>query len=344
MPENKKVTLKSMAAILGVTPATVSKALRDSNDISEEMRNRVKRLAAEVGYRPNIMARSLTGGKSRMFGVIVPDLRISFFSEVARGMYERADELDYVPILLVNDEKPEIERRNVEFFCALGVDGILLNPAPGTENYPVYRQLADEGRPVVCYDRYLDAFEFSSVTIDDSQAAYNLVSQLIKDGRKRILYLGPTEGLTVAVDRFNGYRRALKEGGIPFNRGQVVHTNLYIDDAYRTMTRVLRKEERPDAVLCVGGLSAYGAGRAMLDSGVAIPEEIALGEFGDNDIISRLGVPFFTINQNPYQIGVTAVDLLVRTIESGPDPITPQHVHIETKLIHRTVGTSAAAE
>jgi len=97
-------------------------------------------------------------------------------------------------------------------------------------------------------------------------------------------------------------------------------------------------------VLCVGGLSAYGAGRAMLDSGVAIPEEIALGEFGDNDIISRLGVPFFTINQNPYQIGVTAVDLLVRTIESGPDPITPQHVHIETKLIHRTVGTSAAAE
>lgn len=242
MPENKKVTLKSMAAILGVTPATVSKALRDSNDISEEMRNRVKRLAAEVGYRPNIMARSLTGGKSRMFGVIVPDLRISFFSEVARGMYERADELDYVPILLVNDEKPEIERRNVEFFCALGVDGILLNPAPGTENYPVYKQLADEGRPVVCYDRYLDAFEFSSVTIDDSQAAYNLVSQLIKDGRKRILYLGPTEGLTVAVDRFNGYRRALKEGGIPFNRGQVVHTNLYIDDAYRTMTRVLRRK------------------------------------------------------------------------------------------------------
>ncbi|MFZ5517322.1 MAG: LacI family DNA-binding transcriptional regulator [Candidatus Zhuqueibacterota bacterium] len=338
MNKRKKATLKSIADTIGVTPATVSKALRDSSDISGEMRRKVKNLAQKMGYRPNLMARTLINKHSNLLGVIIPDLRISFISETTRGIYEQARKRGYVAILMVNDEEPENERRNLEFLSDLRVDGILLNPVSGKMNYAMYQELIEEEIPVVCYDRKLDCFDFQSVTIDDREAAFKLTTRLIQEGRKKIAYLGPNDGFSVAVERFQGYAAALTANGLAFDPKYVAATGLDIHDSYVATKNLLSRGLKIDAMVCIGGLVAFGAGQAVLESRLSIPEDVILAEFGDNNIVARLGVPFYTINQNPYIMGQTAVDLLLESIERRGATSAPRHVIIETQLIHRNIG------
>ncbi|HPG39660.1 MAG TPA: LacI family DNA-binding transcriptional regulator [bacterium] len=338
MTANKKVTLKHIAKIMGMTPATISKALRNSNDISKETQAKVKELAEQLGYRPNLMARSLVSSKSYLLGVIVPNLRISFFSEVTRGIYEQARRRGYEAIIMVNDENFENERRNLEFLTSLAVEGILINAVPGTQNYEFMKSISDRGIPFVSYDRSLDDLNFHSVTIDDENSAYRVIENLVGKGRRNILFLGPTDTLSVARGRYRGYRKALENFGIEFEPQRVVACEIDEIDANNKMQKVLDSRIPVDAVMCVGGLVAYGAGRAILNAGLSIPNDIEITEFGDNDIVARLGVPFLTVYQFPYKIGGTAVDLVVDLIEKPELIQQPLHKVIRAKLIYHEIG------
>jgi DNA-binding LacI/PurR family transcriptional regulator len=334
---NKKVTLKRIADRLGMTPATISKALRDSSDISLKTKETVKRVADEMGYHPNIMARSLVRRQSYMLGVIVPDLRISFFSEAVRGIYERCRMRGYEAIIMANDDDIETEKRNLQFLSSLPVDGILINAAPGTENNGLLKSIHDQGIPFVAYDRLIDEFDTSSVTIDDEGMAFKVVEYFVQNGRHSIVFLGPIDQPSVARDRYKGYLRGLQEFGIRHVPEWTAASRIEIDDANRVMGDLLDSGLQPDAVLCVGGLIAYGGGRAILQRKLRIPDDILLAEFGDNDIVARLGVPFVTVNQSPYEMGNRAVDLLLdeMTHKSKPNPL--KHVIIDGKLIFRTL-------
>jgi len=336
MNRRRKVTLKTIAEHMNLSHTTVSKALRDGSDISKETCARVKKVAKELGYRPNLMARTLKNHCSHLLGVIVPDLRISFYSEAARGIYERARSQGYVAIIMVNDENPDTERSNLEFLADWRVDGLLINPAPGKQNYDLLTRLAEEGMPIICYDRRLDELNFSSVTIDDVKAASILTSQLIEDGCRDIVYLGPRTSISVVEDRFEGYKQALQAHDIPVADENIVHCELYRESSYKAMAATLQKGHPIDAVVCVGGLVAMGAGQAIMSSKRRIPDDIALAEFGDNNIVSRLGVPFYTINQNPHLMGSKAVDLLMDTIH---EEAKERHEIIDAKLLYRSINT-----
>ncbi|MDR3625811.1 MAG: LacI family DNA-binding transcriptional regulator [Ignavibacteriaceae bacterium] len=331
----KKVTLKDIAATLDVTTATVSKALRNSNDISFEMKEKTKKIAKELGYRPNILARSLIGNSSKILGVLIPDLRISFFSEAVRGMYEEANRKGYEIILMVHDEKREKEKEKLEFLSDIHVDGILLDAVGGKGNYSVFKKLTEEGIKFVCWDRKLDDLEYKSVTIDDKKASYHLTKKMISQGRENIVFLGPNTGIPVAMDRFEGYKTALKEHGISFNHSLVIQTFRNYHDSYKKMNSFLEKGIKIDGLVSVGGLITYGAGKAILDHNLSIPEDILLGEFGDNDIVNRLGVPFYTVNQNPYKIGRAAVDLLISQLESKCKEDHLLDIVIESEVLER---------
>jgi LacI family transcriptional regulator len=331
----KKITLKDVAAVLNVTAATVSKALRDSDDISPEMKVKVKNTATELGYRPNILARSLISNRSKILGVLIPDLRISFFSEAVRGMYEEASRKGYETILLVHDEKKEKEKEKIEFLSDIHVDGILLNATGGKGNYSLFRKLSEEGIKLVCWDRKLDGLGYKSVTIDDKKASYDLTTKIINQGRKRILFLGPNTGIPVAKDRFEGYKLALKEHGIKFRPNLVVQAFRNVADSYKKMQCFLDKKVKIDGVVSVGGLITYGAGKAILDYKYSIPDDIIIGEFGNNDIVSRLGVPFYTVDQNPYKIGKASVDLLIKLIESKEGEEHFHDITIESAVVER---------
>ena len=331
----KKLTLKDVAEVVSLTPATVSKALRDSSDISTETRERVKKACEELGYRPNLLARSLISNKSKILGVLVPDLRISFFSEAVRGMYEEASIKGYECLLLVHDEDETKERQKLEFLSDIGVDGILLNAVGSSNNYALYQSLENEGIEFVCWDRKLDDVDFLSVIIDDVKASYQLTKRIINNGRKNILFLGPNTGIPVASHRFQGYLKALEEANIEFNPDLVVQTFRDVNDSYNKMSAILKKDLDIDGIVSIGGLITYGAGKAVLDSGLSIPKDIMLGEFGDNNIISRLGVPFFTVFQNPYKIGKAATDLLINLIESRTDVKKLNDIIIDSEVIQR---------
>jgi LacI family transcriptional regulator len=151
----KKITIKDIAKEIGVDPSTVSKALRKQSDISVEMQKKIKKIADKLGYRPNLLAKSLINKRSNILGVIVPDLRISFFSEATRGIYEEATKNGYETILLVHDENVENEKRKLEFLSDINVDGILLNAVDETTNLDLYKKLHSEGIKIICWDRKL---------------------------------------------------------------------------------------------------------------------------------------------------------------------------------------------
>jgi len=334
----KKVTIKDIAKEIGVDPSTVSKALRKSSDISVEMQKKVKRISDKLGYRPNLLAKSLINKRSNILGVIVPDLRISFFSEAARGIYEEATKSGFESIILVHDENAENEKKKLEFLSDINVDGILLNAVDETTNLNFYKKLQAEGIKIVCWDRKLSDSKFNSVTISDKKASYELTNKFIKAGRRKIMFIGPNTGIPVAKHRYEGYLMALKENGIRFNKNCVLQTERTFESAHNTLYAALQNGADIDAIVCVGGLVAYGAGNAILESKLNIPKDIMLGEFGDNDTISRLGVPFYSVNQNPYQMGKESVDLLIKCINNDTSCMSSVNIEIEHKVIYRNTG------
>jgi DNA-binding LacI/PurR family transcriptional regulator len=331
--QKDKVTIKNIAQHLGLTPATISKALRDSSDISEKTKIRVRRLAEEMGYQPNLMARSLVSRKSNILGVIVPNLTISFFSEVVRGIYEHARLCGYETIILVNNEKYENESRNLDFLHALHVDGVLINAVPGGNNNQRLKNMIKHGIQIVAYDRGVDGMNLSAVAIDDEKAAYQVVRTFVSRHRHRIMFFGPTTTPSVARGRYRGYRNALDDLGIPYDPALVVPCEIDDNLAYFNMKTVLKEGVRPDAVMCTGGLVAYGGGKAILESGLNIPDDVLLAEFGDNSLIHRLGVPFITVNQSPYEMGCRSVDLIVDQIGHPAQGQQARRVIIETRLL-----------
>lgn len=333
-----KPTLKNIADMLSVAPSTVSKALRDSTDVSYEMKMKVLKLAKELNYRPNRLAQSLISKESKILGVLIPDLRIPFFSEAARGMYEEAASKGYEAIIMVHDEKIENEKKKLEFMSDIHVDGILLNAA-SNQNIDIYKSMEDEGIKCVCWDRRVEGLDCSSIAIDDIKASYELTSQIIKEGRRKILYFGKNQEISVVEDRYKGYVKALEESEIEIDDNLVVYTKRNYDDAYSKMKYLIESNNEFDAVICIGGLVAYGAGSAIKDANLSVPEDIILGEFGDNEILSRLGIPFYTVCQNPYTMGKTAVDLLIKELENR-DKNKAEHIIIESRVLYRNFQNS----
>jgi DNA-binding LacI/PurR family transcriptional regulator len=335
---NKKTTLKDIAALLDVTTATVSKALKDSPDISRKMKEKVRHLAQQVGYRPNILARSLVQGHHLFIGVIIPDLKISFFSELTRGIYEQARMKGYLPIILVNDEDKQTERENIEFLSSFPLKGLLIDPAPGTDNIPLLENFKNQGISVVTIDRILEKTSFDAVVIDDKKAAFKTINHLIKQGRRKILYVGPNTGFSVAKARYRGYLDALAENGISYDASWYLPCEVNAGQAEEVVNQAIINKVKMDAILCVGGLIAFGAGRALLTQNYRIPEDVMLAEFGDNDIVSRLGIPFITVNQSPYRMGKHAIDILLDNENKKKLNKKQKRYIIKSKLIYRQTG------
>ncbi len=287
--KKEKVTLKFLAKELELDISTISKALNNKPDIAKSTCERVQKFALEVGYRPNLLAKGLISKRTHMLGVIIPDLRLSFYSQVLEGIQQCAEENGYMPILLLNDDNERIERKNLEFFASLPVDGILIDAAPGKQNVSLMNNIAHQGIPLIFYDRYIPEVKASRVTIDDLSASHDLTLSLIKSGKRRIAYMGPTEGMSVASDRFRGYTNALAAAGIGYDEQLVMRCRIDETDSKLHIRNLLDKGIIPDGVVCMGGLVALGAGETLLNAGYRIPGDVMLAEFGDNDIVAKLG-------------------------------------------------------
>ncbi len=333
--KKKIITQKNIAEALGVTPVTVSKALRDSSDISPEMKERVRKMAKELAYHPNLLAKSLSSRRTHMIGAIVPEIMTSFFSAVIEGFYDEGRKHGYEIILMISHEKADNEASNVSYLASLSVEGLVLSVTSETKSSDFLSPFLNRDLPIVFYDRPLKCPKTCTVTIDDTDSAKRVVERLIEKGYRKIAFLGPTELPTIIKDRFLGYQAALKKHGLSLDKNRVISCDFSKEQAYQAMTEVLENNVEMDALFCANDFVAMSAYRAITQAGLSVPDDIGLAGFGNMSETFFLPAPFITISQPAYEMGRKAVEVLIENLESKNENRKASHIQLDTELIER---------
>jgi LacI family transcriptional regulator len=330
------ITMKDIAKDLGVSVVTVSKVLRDHSDISPATRERVLRRIKELHYQPNRAARSLVTGRSFTIGLIVPDLEHPFFGEIAKAISRRLRLKDYSLIIASSEEDPGLERREIEGLLARQIDAIILASVQTSAHSGVFQRLTDSRVPYVLIDRNFPGLEANYVGVDDRAVGCAATEHLIACGCRRIAHLRGPE-VSTGIGRLLGYRETLTRHKITVPLHYVVDLKGGDDRSEEhgceAMKRLLAVKPIPDGVFCFNDEVAIGALRAILDSGLRTPADIAVIGVDNIRFADLLRVPLSTIDQNSYQIGESAAQLALKLI--GSANVLPSEVILPIELIAR---------
>lgn len=335
------IRMKDIAEDLGVSVVTVSKVLRNHSDISTATKRRVLNRMKELNYQPNLAARALVTGRSSTMGLIVPDLVYSFFAEVALGLSRVLRKRGYGLIVSSSEEDPELERAEIDNMLAHRVDALFL-ASTQTDAAACLKKLESRNIQYVLIDRTFAGQDANFVGVDDVQVGRIATGHLIGIGRRKVAYLGGRH-VSPAAGRLEGYRQALADHGIKVPSSYVVikpHTdNSAHLIGYEAMKHLLRLNPRPDAVVCGSDPLAMGAMKAALESGIAVPKEIAFTGAGNATYSGLLRVPLTTVDQQSTLIGQRAAKLALACLERK-GPAKTRTVLLEPKLVAResTVG------
>jgi len=333
-----KITLKEIAKNLKLSVGTVSKALKDYPDISQATKDRVQSLVKELNYKPNSFAQNLRNQESKIIGLIIPQIVHHFFANIILGVTEAAERKGYLVIVLESAESYENEKKHLDLLIKRNVDGLLLSLADNTIKYSHIVDIINQDHPIVLYDKISKSIDCHKVVIDDRKAAFNATNYLIKNaGCKKIAHIrGPLKPQTT-IDRFQGYKNALKENHIPFDKTIVFESkDLSFEDAKEFAGDIV-KIKKIDGVFASTDLLAAGVLKGLLEADVRIPEEISVIGFS-NWLITKMTSPTLsTVDQPGYKMGIEAFNLLYDEIISRKKKIRIRHRTIElpTELIIR---------
>jgi len=339
---NKKpnrTSLKDLARELGVSIATVSRALRNSPEIGKDMQARVKELAKKLNYRPNPFAQSLRKEAPKIIGVVVPNLVTHYYAAVLDGIEDEARRTGYSIISANSHERFEDERQAIDNFISLHVEGIIACLAQTTTDYHHFEEIAEMGIPLVFFGRTCLADRFSCVTANGDEAAQMATQHLIDTGSRRIAFIGGPNHLDMVRRRKHGYLEALRENRIPIDRELVTCGPIDYQVALEATVKLLEHENRPDAILAFNDIITFAAFTAIKQCGLRIPEDVALIGFTDDVHAEYVTPRMSAIADQSHQMGVTACQLLLRSI-NGDDRVYREIV--PQKLIIR--DTSAKRE
>ncbi len=328
------VTLKDIAKALGVSVMTVSKVMRDQPGVAAKTRKRVQSKAAELGYRPNLTARSLVTGQSSQVGIIVPTLLHPFFAEVLDGLSSTMQQGGYAVMISSSLENPAIEEAAIEQLLAHRLDGLII--ASCNSSPEKFKQLAEQKIPFVLIDRYFPSFKTNFVGIDDVAVGRIATEHLIEMGCKRIAHIRGLE-FTTGIGRFEGYKLALKRHGIRFDPSLV---SPYItsdgkdwQQSYDAM-RGLLQAERPDGIFCYNDPIALAAIEVVLEAGLRIPEDIAFVGCDNLHFNSTLKAPLSSVDHHSSLVGVRAAKMLLSLLKNKTSR-PPWHVALKPSLVVR---------
>jgi LacI family transcriptional regulator len=324
-------TIHDVAKLAGVAPITVSRVINNSGYASAETRRRVEEAAAELGYVPNRMASGLRTKRSNTLALVLTDITNPFFTTVARGVADVANEAGYTVTYCNTDENAEKEKRYLDLLIQQQVDGILLVPAQGTADMVEYVQKHDT--PVVVLDRRLAESKTDVVRCDSEGGAYQLIRLLLDLGHERIALLGGPEGASTADDRKAGYQRAMAEAGHDVADLELCGSFTQ-ESGYKMAQVTLAQTPRPTALFAANNFIAIGALKALLDSGLSVPQDMAL--VGFDDLPPALVIfPFLTVASQPaYEMAQKGAELLLARM-GGAKPEGYQEIVLPTELIVR---------
>ncbi len=325
--------MKDIADDLKVSVVTVSKVLRNQGDISKETRERVLKRARELNYQPNWVARSLVTKRTYLVGLVVPDLMHSFFAEVARGVSKRMRLSGYNVVIANSDEDAELESQEVEVLLSRRVDGIIIASAQADGSLKLFRRMTEEKTPFVLIDRMIRGAKASFVGTDDEQIGRIATEHLIDQGCRRIAHLRGPDTAT-GIGRLAGYQAALAGHGLNVPESWVVRANASDNTGYDAMKQLLALTPSPDGVVCYNDPVAAGAMKAILESGLRIPEDVAVIGAGNVHYSDLLRVSLTTVDQSTGSLGEHAAELLLRHVESKL-PVKPENVLLTPTIVVR---------
>lgn len=331
MAKPRRTSLKDLASELGVSIATVSRALRSSPEIGKEMQQRVKDLAKKLNYRPNPFAQSLRKEAPKVIGVVVPNLVTHYYAAVLDGIEDEARRQGYSVISANSHERMEDEVHAIENFIGLHVEGIIACLSQNTTDYSHFNLLQEMGIPLVFFGRTCMTDTFSSVTANGDEAAQQATQHLIDTGSKRIAFLGGPNHLDMVKRRKHGYLEALRENRIPVDRDLVVCDKIDYEVALHQAEKLLNREDRPDAILAFNDIITFAAFTAIKNSGLRIPEDVALIGFTDDVHAAYVTPRMSAIVDQSHKMGVTACQLLLKAIQGDAKvykKIVPQQLII----------------
>lgn len=327
--------MKDIARDLGVSVVTVSKALRNHDDISKETRARVLQRMQDLNYRPNPAARALVTGRSYIVGFVIPGMLHSFFGEVAKGLTNVFRKKGYGLVIASSEEDPELENQEIDQLLARRVDALIV--ASTQQSIEPFQRVAEEGVPLILIDRAIPAVSANFVGVDDQSVGAMATEHLLHCGCRRIAYLYGNN-LTPGVGRLEGYRRTLEKHSLPvlseYIRAHGETGDAADDLAYASMKDLLALPEPPDGVFAFNDQLAVGAMKAVLDAGLSIPDDVAFVGCGNIRHADFLRVPLTTIDQNSVLIGERAAKLALAAIEQKP-AAKPRSVLLEPRLVVR---------
>ncbi|MBO4826796.1 MAG: LacI family DNA-binding transcriptional regulator [Prevotella sp.] len=310
----RRVSLKDLAEQLGVSIATVSRALRNSHEVGDEMKQKVQALAKQLNYRPNPFAQSLRRESPRMIGVVVPNLVTHYYAAVLSGIEDYATSRGYTVISSNSHESHEDEERAVDNFVSMHVEGIVACLAQDTTDYSHFIEINEMGIPLVFFARTCLPELFSSVVANGDEAAQQATNHLIATGSRRIAFLGGPNHLDMVRRRKHGYLEALREHKMPIDRSLVVCGKIDYDVAYQATRKLLQGDNPPDAILAFNDIITFAAFEAIKSLGLRIPQDVAIVGFTDSDTAAFVTPKLTAIMDQAHKTGLKACELLLKNI------------------------------
>lgn len=335
-----RVSLKDLADQLGVSIATVSRALRGSHEVGEEMRAKVKALAKQLNYRPNPFAQSLRKEAPRIIGVVVPNLVTHYFAAVLDGIEEYALQQGYSVFSSNSHENHEREKQAIDNFISMHVEGIIACLAQDTIDYAHFKEIYEMGIPLVFFARTCLPELFSQVVANGDIAAQEATQHLIDNGCRRIAFIGGPNHLDMVKRRKHGYLEALRENRIPIERELVACGKIDFDVARNATFALLDSPNPPDAILAFNDIVTYAAFDAIKSRGLNIPEDVAIIGFTDGDTAAFVTPKLSAIMDQAHVQGMKACELLMKNI-NGDHKIYKEVIPMILKIRDSSVKHSA---
>lgn len=324
----RNVRLEDIAKELNLTKVSISKALRDHPDISEETRKRVKEMAKKLGYRPNLVARSLTSSKSKMIGVIIPKMAHFFFSSVMEAIHNTAFHNGYEVIVGVSFEDEQLEKKHLETMMQMRVDGILVSISEQTKDSKPFDAVKDMGIKLVFFDRGFFDTGFSYIKADDRESTRRGVAKVIEKGAKEIAHLAGYDDVNIGRERKLGYLDAMREANLEIPDSAIVEGGFSEEDGYKGFEKLLKDYGVPKTLFTVTYPVGLGALQCMRAHDID-PADIHTVTFGKSDFNKYLSTPFTCIDQPTTELGKLAFEKLLFEINSE-EPVEPELIKLSS--------------
>ncbi len=316
---NTVITLKDIARDLNLSTSTVSRALRDSYEISEKTKKKVLEYAKKHNYSPNQAALNLRTKQTRSIGVVIPTIANDFFSKVIDGMESIAFEKGYNVIITQTHESVKKEKDNLQYLYSRSIDGLIISLSAETKDISHHKEIHKQGVPIVYFDRIAEEIDTHKVIVDNEAGAYKATMHLINSGYKRIAHLANVKYLSITKARLEGYKKAMKEAGLPIPENYIQfcpHGGLLQEEIETAVDTLLSSKEKPEAIFSVGGKLTSGCLRALKARDVQVPRDMAMIGFSNSELFDLFNPPLTVVRQPAFEMGKVSTEMLLEIIES----------------------------